>query len=67
MIYDDIVEAQRKRDVKAAIMSGAKQESCKQQNPEADEQKESHAEELKHDRREIKALGLKKYCSVLQF
>lgn len=29
--------------------------------------KEPRAEDLEHGRREIKALGLKKYCSVLQF
>jgi hypothetical protein len=65
MTYDDIVEAQRKRDVKAAITPGAKRGSRKQQNPKTDERKRSHAEELEHGRREIKALGLKKYCSVL--
>lgn len=67
MTYDDIVEAQRKRDVKAAITPGAKPGSRKQQNPKTDERKRSHVEELEHGRREIKALGLEKYCSVLQF
>jgi hypothetical protein len=52
MTYDDIVEAQRKRDVKAAITPGAKRGSRKQQNPKTDERKRSHAEELEHGRRE---------------
>jgi hypothetical protein len=62
MTYDDIVEAQRKRDVKAAITPGAKRGSRKQQNSKTDERKRSHAEELEHGRREIKALGLEKFC-----
>jgi len=65
--YNNIVEAQRKRNIKAAITPGAKRGSRKQQNPKTDERKRSYAEELEHSRREIKALGLEKYCSVLQF
>jgi hypothetical protein len=32
-----------------------------------DERKRSRTEELEHGKREIKALGLEEYCSVLQF
>ena len=67
MTYDDIVEAQRKRDVKEVIAPGAKRGSRRLQNPKLDERKRSRAEELEHGRREIKALGLEEYCSVLQF
>jgi hypothetical protein len=67
MTYDDIVEAQRKRDVKEAIAPGAKRGSRRLQNPKPDKRKRSPAEELEHGKREIKALGLEEYCSVLQF
>ncbi len=67
MTYDGIIEAQRKRDVKEAITTGAKQRNRKRQNPPTGERKRSRAEDLEHGRREIKALGLEEYCSVLQF
>lgn len=67
MTYDDIIEAQRKRDIKEAITTGVKQRNRKRQNPPTGERKRSRVEDLEHGRREIKALGLEEYCSVLQF
>jgi hypothetical protein len=67
MTYDDIVEAQRKRDVKEALTTGPKIGSRKRQNPPTGERKRSCVEGLGHGRHGIKALGLEKYCSVLQF
>jgi hypothetical protein len=66
MIYDDIVEAQLKRAVKA-LPTSAKKGDRRRQKPATGEQKRSRVEELEHNRREIKALGLEGYCSVLQF
>lgn len=67
MTYDDIVEAQLKRDVKEVLPTGAKKGDRRGQISATDEQKRSRVEELEHGRREIEALGLEGYCSVLQF
>lgn len=67
MAYDDIIEAQRKRDVKEAIMPGTKRRSRKCQSSKSDECNRPRAEELEVGRYEIGALGLENYCSVLQF
>ena len=67
MSYDDIVGAQRKRDTKEAITLGGKRGSRRLQNRRPNERKRSGAEELEHGKREIKALGLEEYYSVLQF
>lgn len=65
MIYEDIVEAQRKRDVKEAITIGTPQGSRKRQKSAAVGHQRSCVEELEHGKSEIKALGLEEYCSVL--
>jgi hypothetical protein len=67
MTYDDIVEVQLKRDVKEALPTSAKKGDRRRQKPATGEQKISRVEELEHGRREIEALGLEGYCSVLQF
>lgn len=63
--YDDIVQAQIKRDIKEAVTTGAKRGSRKRQNPATGKRERSPAEELEHGRRETEALGLDEYCSVL--
>jgi hypothetical protein len=65
MTYEDIVEAQRKRDVKEAITTGTPQGSRKHQKSVAVGHQNSRVEELEHGKSEIKALGLEEYCSVL--
>jgi hypothetical protein len=67
MSYDDIIEAKRKRDVKEATPAGAKTSGRKRQNIATGGSKRARVDELEHGRREIKALGLEEYCSVLQF
>jgi hypothetical protein len=66
MTYEDIMEAQRKRDIKEATTAAAKTAGRKRQNAGIGGNKRSSAEELEHGRREIRALGLEEYCSVLQ-
>ncbi len=66
MIYDDIIEAYRKRDIKEAITAGAKIASRNGQDLTTSKSRKSRAEELEYGMREIKALGLEDYCSVLQ-
>jgi hypothetical protein len=61
MAYDDITEAQRKRDMKEAIMTCIKGRRRKCQNCEADEDNRPCAEELEAGRCEIGALGLENY------
>jgi hypothetical protein len=65
MTYEDIMETQRKRDVKEA-MTAAKKVGRKRRNVGIGGSERSSAEELEHGRREIRALGLEEYCSVLQ-
>jgi hypothetical protein len=67
MTYDDIVEAQSKRDVKEGATTGARKGSRKRKNPANAERKRSRVEELENGRREIAELGLEEFCSVLQF
>lgn len=67
MTYNDIVEAQRKLDIKEANATGVKGRSRRVQKAKPDECKRLPAEEVELGKCEIKALGLEKYCSVLQF
>jgi hypothetical protein len=67
MTYDDIVEAQRKRDAKEAITGGAREGSLQRQRSPAGRRKRPRVDEMEHGRREIKALRLEEYCHVLQF
>lgn len=66
MSYDDIIEAQRKRNVKEATTAGAKTRGCKRRNIATGGNKRALVDQLEDGRREIKALGLEEYCSVLQ-
>ncbi|KAL8695782.1 MAG: hypothetical protein Q9201_007958, partial [Fulgogasparrea decipioides] len=65
MTYDDILEVQRKRDMKEARTTGAKIAGRRRQTTATGRSRKSCVEELEYGRHEIKALGLKKYCSVL--
>ncbi len=67
MTYDDIIEAQKKRDVKEATTAGAKTPGRKRQTLATGGVKRARVEELENGRLEIEALGLEEYCSVLQF
>jgi hypothetical protein len=66
MSYDDIVEAQTKRDNKEARKQGAKRSRGvpSSKNNKRERSRADEAEDAKHD---IKALGLEYYCSILQF
>jgi hypothetical protein len=67
MTYDDIIEAQLKRAIKETLPTSAKKGDRRRQKPTTGEQKRSRVEGLEHGRREIEALRLEGYCSVLQF
>ena len=68
MSYDDIVEAQRRREVKGIASKTLPKGGCNR-DPSAD----SHARtdpvvmEMDKGQREINALGLKDFCSILHF
>jgi hypothetical protein len=61
MAYDDITEAQGKRDVKEAIMTCIKGRRRKCQSSDADEDNRPCAEELEAGRCETGALDLENY------
>jgi hypothetical protein len=65
--YDDITEAQRKHDVKEAILKCIRGGRRKCQNFKANEYNVPRAEEFDAGRCEIRALGLENCCSFLQF
>ena len=67
MTYDDIVEAQQKRDAKEALPTSVNKGGRKRQIPGTGRKSRSRAEELENGSRQIEALGLERYCSVLQF
>lgn len=67
MTYEDIIEAQGKRDLKDATTTNAKTADRKSQNLALGESRKSQVEKLEHSMREIEALGLEEYCSVLRF
>ena len=66
MSWDDILEAQRKRDMKAAATPatrrGGHRTRGRPRKPQC-----SRAEEVEASRREIEELGLEQYCSILLF
>jgi hypothetical protein len=66
MTYEDIVRAEQKRAVKVSA-KGIKRGGRRPKGLKAGEGKRSPADELEMGNREIEALGLKEYCSVLQF
>jgi hypothetical protein len=63
MSYEDIVEAQRKRDVKDA----SRIRQCKDSASMQGQQVNSRSVELRMAEEEIKSLGLARCCSVLYF
>jgi hypothetical protein len=65
MSYEDIVEAQRKREVNGANRAGC---NSKRKKPASmsTRRTRSRKEELEEGKREIEALGMGGYCSVLQ-
>jgi hypothetical protein len=56
--YDDIIEAQRKRDIKEATTAGATTPGRKRQNTTTGGNKRARVDEVEHGRHEIEALGL---------
>jgi hypothetical protein len=68
MSYDDIVEAQAKRDAKdAAVVKGKRGPKRKSSAPMLAEAKRTRKSEVEVAEDEIKAMGLENHCSVLQF
>jgi len=67
MTYDDIIETQRKRDIKETIALDAKRRNRKAHDFELNERKKLSTQELEYNKRKIIALKLKKYCFILQF
>jgi hypothetical protein len=67
MTYDDIVKAEQKRAAKEVVAPGAKRGGRLPQSSKPGEGKRPRANELEYGKREIKALGLEEYCSILQF
>ena len=69
MSYEDLVQAQKKRDAKDAGRGGEARGSIKRKRaaskPAAS--KRSRKSELEDARQEIEAMGLSDYCSVLSF
>lgn len=67
MSYEDIVEAQRQRDLKEAAAEVSQGRRSKR-NPAAQVLgKRSRGQELEEAEQEIKASGMAEYCSVLDF
>ena len=66
MTYDDIVRAEQKRAAKVSV-KGAKRRGRPPKGSKSGEKKRSPAEDLEAGKREIEALGLEDYCSVMQF
>lgn len=64
MSYEDIVQAQKKRDEKDAAAKGRPGRKRKTVASSPRRRKESQADEIKEARREIKNSGIEKYYSV---
>lgn len=67
MTYDDIVKAEQKRAAREVGASGAKRGGRRPPSSKHGGGERSRADEVEHGNREIEALGLAEYCSVLQF
>jgi hypothetical protein len=68
MSYEDIVEAQTKRDAKEAVpVTGKGGRKRKSSAPVVAEAKRTRKSEEEVARSEIEALGPENYCSVLRF
>jgi len=67
MSYEDIVEAQKQRDIKEAAAEVTRGRRSKR-NPAAQVLgKRSRGQELEEAEHEIRAMGMAEYCSVLDF
>ena len=67
MSYEDIVEAQGKRDAKeATVVKGKRGPKRKSSTPVLAETKRTRKSEVEVVKDKIEALGLRNYCSVLQ-
>jgi hypothetical protein len=67
MSYEDIVEAQKQRDIKEAAAEVTRGRRSNR-NPAAQVLgKRSRGQELEEAEQEIRALGMAEYCSVLRF
>jgi hypothetical protein len=64
MSYADIQEAQKKRDEKEAARTGQRGRKQKNSTPEPWRGKKSREEEIEQANSEIRALGMRDYCSV---
>jgi hypothetical protein len=69
MSYDEIVKAQQRRDAREGVTPSQPQRGRKRQTSAMtrDQSKRPRIEEAEKANREIEALGLERYCSVLQF
>jgi hypothetical protein len=68
--YEDIVEAQRQRDMKEASADAARGRGRgrpKRKSPSQGLGKRSRSNELEVAEHEIRSLGMEEYCSVLRF
>jgi len=67
--YEDIVEAQQKRDIKAEAVAvqGRQTSKCNKATPSQVIGKRSRSHEREEARDEIRALDIEEYCSVLKF
>jgi len=68
--YEDIIEAQQKRDMKEAEAAAARGRQTSNRNRKAPSQvlgKRSRSNEREEAIAEIRASGMEKYCSVLKF
>ena len=68
MSYEDLVEAQQKRDMKVATRYGGAKQGRPRKNlaPKPAEPKRSRKSELEVAEHEISIMGLQEFCSVLQ-
>jgi hypothetical protein len=67
MSYEDIVEAQKHRDIKEAAAEVTRGRRSKRNSAAQVLGKRSRGQELEEAEHEIKALGMEEYCSVLDF
>ena len=67
MSYEDIVEAQRQRDIKEAAAEAVRRRRSNRKSSSQVLGKRSRSEELEQAEREIRTLGMAKYYSVLDF
>jgi hypothetical protein len=67
MSYEDIVEAQKQRDIKEAAAEVTQSRRSKQNPPAKVLGKRSRGQELEEAEHEIRGMGMEEYCSVLDF